>query len=86
MRMSDHKYQTLPDPTRRVRPASCPTGFEHDFQIPVWEENDGVEIRCDRLESEEVGLDKLVNYCYAGVGESNVGRAVIIPESLIYVG
>lgn len=44
----EHEYLTLRRSSRPVRPANYPTWFDHDVEIPGWEEDRDEKVRYDR--------------------------------------
>lgn len=90
MWMSDYESQTLCDSPRPVRPENYPIGFDHDLQIPGWQEDDGSKVRSDCVENDEEVLGLLVIDSVSGAGDinsdSSVDRAAIICEFLTDVG
>lgn len=64
----EREYQTLCRLQRPVRPANYQTGFDHDVEIPKWEEDEDGRVRNDRIDGGDVDLGQLVERNDADAG------------------
>lgn len=70
-RILERKYQALRQLSRPICTANYLTGFDHDLEIPGWEEDEGSIVQDDRTGGAEGGLSQLVENNNADTGQSS---------------